>query len=174
MGWKARPCNEAAACQDATVMRHAALLLLATALLGGCGRSVELTDASMSEVARALNEAVRQEPGQWETSTALEAMDLGKATDARAAAAIRGQIGKAKVDRGCLSPEQAAAPGFGQLRGGSCRFDRFAWKDGRLDARLHCARPDARVTLTQQGIPPPHSTCMRPCGRTHRRVAERR
>ena len=132
-------------------MRHAARILLATALLSGCGRSVDLSDASMTEVAKALNGAARQEPGKWETTTTLEAMDLGNAADARTRTAIRQQIGQEKVERGCLSAEQAGTPGFGQMRGGSCRFDRFVLRDGQLDARMHCTRPDAKVSVTQQG-----------------------
>ena len=70
-------------------MRSAAAVVLACALLGGCDRGVNLSDASMQDVARALGGAARQQPGEWETSTALEAMDLGKAAGPRAAAAIR-------------------------------------------------------------------------------------
>jgi hypothetical protein len=134
-----------------SVAARTACALAGAVLMSGCGRSVDLTDASMSEVGRALNEAVRQQPGEWETSTSLEAMDLGTGGNARADAAIRREIGKATVERGCLSPEQAATPGFGQLRGGRCRFDRFAWKGGQLDARLSCVRPDAKVSVTQGG-----------------------
>ena len=129
----------------------AACALVGGVLVAGCDRSVDLTDASMSEVGRALNDAVRQQPGEWETSTALEAMDLGKAANPSTDAEIRRQVGKPKVERGCLSAEQAATPGFGQLRGGRCRFTRFTWQDGQLDAQLQCVRPDAKVSVRQAG-----------------------
>ena len=132
-------------------MRRYAPLLVALALLGGCNRGVELTDASMQDVAKALGDAARQEPGQWRTVTELEAMNLGKAANPRTSAAIKQQIGQQQVASGCLSPAQAGAPGFGQLRGGSCRFDRFVLKGGQLEAIMHCARPDARLSVTQKG-----------------------
>jgi len=131
-------------------MRRYALLALACTL-AGCDRGVTLTNASMEEVASALGGAARQEPGMWETSTTLEAIDPGQGVAPRAVAAIREQIGRPKVERGCLSAEQASAPGFGQLRGGRCRFARFVLADGRLDARMRCQRPGATVSVTQQG-----------------------
>ena len=131
-------------------MRRYALLALACTL-AGCDRGVALTDASMEEVAQALGGAARQEPGLWETNTTLVAIDPGRGVAPRDVAAIGAQIGRPKVERGCLSAEQAAAPGFGQLRGGRCRFARFVLADGRLDARMRCQRPDATVLVTQQG-----------------------
>lgn len=132
-------------------MRRLGAVMLLSVALAGCGRGVALTNASMEEVAKAMNGAARQQPGEWQTSTELVAMDLGKAANSRAAAAIQRQIGQAKVERGCVSAEQAGAPGFGKLRGGSCRFDRFVLKDGKLDARMQCTRPDAKLSMTQKG-----------------------
>lgn len=127
------------------------LALLPALLLAACDRGVSLHDASAQEVAKAVNRVARQEPGRWQTSTELVAMDLGPGAGAAARRAVAAQIGRRQVAVGCLSPEQAGAPGFGDLRGGTCLFDRFVLEHGKLDAAMHCTRADGRITVVQSG-----------------------
>ena len=152
MGWGEGLRNEAPAiAEGGKPMRHATAVVLACVLLAGCNRGVNLRNASAQDVSDALGSAARQEPGEWQTMTELETVDLGQTADPRMTAVLKQQIGRRQVSRGCLSARQAAIAGIGDIKDASCRFERFALANGRLDATMRCARPAAGVSVTQRG-----------------------
>ncbi len=133
------------------MMKNTALILSALILLTSCGRAdVELTNASLEDVAKATAAAETLTPGQWATVTEIVSVDAPGA-DGQSKAVInaisKGMVGKKSATEHCLTPEQAKRPDAGMFAGktgGSCRFDRFALSGGTMDATVHCGTPGGR------------------------------
>lgn len=126
----------------------------AALLVAGCDRGVDLSNASLSEVAEAARGADRQQAGMWDVSTEVEALDLGAMGDAATAAQLKRELGRRHTNRACLTQEEASVvgiPGPGALAGAQCRFDRFRMQGGTLDATMRCKRPDGQMVVTQTG-----------------------
>lgn len=132
----------------------AAALPLALLSLGACSGAIELTNASIEEVASATGTVEKPQAGQWKTDTRLVSFDAG-ADRTPAAAAIREQVGDTTTTEACLSDEDAAKPLFGDLStaaGANCRFGRFILKDGQLDAEMTCRNAGGEtLSVAQKG-----------------------
>lgn len=136
-------------------MRRIAILLPVLSL-AACNQGIDLTNASIEQVVEASKSADKPEPGLWQTTTTLQAMELGAvaAANPQAAAMMKQQIGKSQTVSACLTPEKAESPvltGMEQLKNSGCRFDKFALGGGKLDAAMACARPGGKMTVTQKG-----------------------
>lgn len=134
-------------------MKGAAIPLILLAL-AACSDAVDLSDASIDEVASATKAIARPDPGQWSTSVALTAFD-GGGRRTPLSEMMRQQLGQEIITDACLSPEDARKPLFGDLvptKGADCRFARFAYKDGKLDATMTCRNGSGeRLQVRQQG-----------------------
>lgn len=131
------------------------LLLLAAALpLAACSGDIDLTNASIAEVADATASLEKPEAGQWRTDTRVVSFDAG-ADKTPAAAAIRDQVGDTATTEACLTEEEAGKPLFGDLStaaGANCRFRRFALKGEQLDAEMACRNASGEtLTVSQKG-----------------------
>ncbi|WP_162233723.1 DUF3617 domain-containing protein [Sphingomonas sp. Leaf17] len=136
-------------------MRRIAILLAALPL-AACNQGIDLTNASIEQVVDASKNAETPEPGMWQTTTTLAAMDLGPiaAGNPQAAAMMKQQIGKTQTISACLTPDKAQSPvlaGIEQLKNSGCRFDTFKLGGGTLDATMACQRPGGRMTVSQKG-----------------------
>lgn len=132
-------------------------LLVAAAgplLLAGCGESVELANASIAEVASATNAIEKPEEGQWVTRVGLTQFDDG-GRRTPVSEQLRAQVGEEVETEACLTGEDARKPLFGALaptEGADCRFSRFAYRDGTLDATMQCRnQAGERLEVRQQG-----------------------
>lgn len=136
------------------------LLVLAAALplgllsLEGCSGAIDLTNASIEEVAAATASVEKPEAGAWKTDTRLVSFDAG-ADKTPAAAAIREQVGDTATTEACLTEEDAAKPLFGDLSpaaGANCRFRRFSLKEEQLDAEMACRNASGEtLSVSQKG-----------------------
>lgn len=135
-------------------MRRFALLLVLLPI-AGCDKGVDLTNASVEDVAAASRGVQKQQPGQWEITTAVEDFDTSAlAGNPDEAALLKRQLGQKQVTKICVTRDVANTSTFGdlgQLKGSACRFDRFAIAGGKLDAAMHCTRPEGSLTVTQTG-----------------------
>lgn len=137
-------------------MRRGAALAGALALplaVGACGSSVELTNATIAEVAHATASIPRPEPGEWTTDAQLTAFDAG-ADRSPMAAAMKARVGDTDTTEACLTDEEARKPLFGDLSptaGANCTFRRFAYREGRLDATMVCENAGRTLTVSQRG-----------------------
>lgn len=134
-------------------MRRAFVLLLPLAVIA-CSDAVDLTNASIGDVASATSGISKPETGQWSTRVALTAFDRGGRRTPLSEMMAQ-QVGQEIVTDACLSPDDARKPLFGDLaptQGADCRFQRFAYKDGKLDATMACRNgAGERLQVRQQG-----------------------
>jgi len=132
-------------------------VFVAALLLAGCDSGVELTNASLAEVATAAEAAVKPKPGQWETTTELVAFDMGQVgiQDPRIAEVFKKQIGQKQNVSACLTPEQSEKRLFGDIApnaGAFCRFAKFTMKNGQIDATMACRNAGgSRLEVRQAG-----------------------
>jgi hypothetical protein len=128
--------------------------IVLAALLAGCGDSMDLTNASIEEVASAAASVSKPETGQWTTDATLVSFDPGPERSPMADA-MAAQVGETTGTDACLSPDDAAKPLFGDLTptaGADCTFRRFTLRDGKLDATMTCRNRDgALLEVTQRG-----------------------
>lgn len=133
----------------------AGLLLLTTIMpLAACSGDIDLTNASIAEVAEATATLEKPEAGQWRTDTRVVSFDAGADTSPTAAA-IREQVGDIVTTEACLTEEEAGKPLFGDLStaaGANCRFRRFSLKGEQLDAEIACRNAGGEtLTVSQKG-----------------------
>ena len=140
-----------------------ALPLIALAACDGIGEpSVDLTNASMAEVATEAVKVQQQRPGQWDITSQLVSLDVeGIPEDSPMTAMLKQQIGQPKTDSQCLTEEDAKKAMVPQDvdPNNSCRFGHFRMKGGQIDAEMTCRAPDGPGTLamTQKGSYSPDS-----------------
>ena len=114
--------------------------------------TVSLTNATPQEVARqagAARSGIRLQPGQWETTTEVVAVDApglpeGGVKD-QAMASLKGA--PLTVKR-CLTAAEAERPGaelFTGTVGEQCTYDRFEMRDGRIEAQMTCTGPQGET-----------------------------
>lgn len=118
-------------------------------LLAACGDSgISLTNASIEDVVTQSKGMQRQQPGAWETTTEILAMDLGPAIPGPVAEIMKRKIGEKRTENSCLTPDQAKSTPFAKLpdRNG-CRFDHFKMGGGTLDALMRCSTPNGIDTM---------------------------
>lgn len=127
------------------------LALLPLILLAGCEK---MSDPVQSGKRAAATAAGRErpivtalQPGLWETTTEIAALDPQaraalETADARAIADKLG--GQKQVSMACLSADQARSPNalvIGGREQGQCSFESFSLNRGALDAVLTCTWP---------------------------------
>lgn len=135
--------------------RYLWVIALASLAACGSGGSVEMENASVSEVAREMgkaNDAVFVNPGQWEQTATLLEIDA-PGIPAQFADAMKQQMGQSQVHRTCLTPEQTKNPKEDFFTGAdkNCRYEHFRWGDGKIDMKLLCTHENATQTMEMSG-----------------------
>jgi Protein of unknown function (DUF3617) len=127
-------------------MHPVSFSIISAFALASCGKGdVELKNASVEEVAKAAAGAQSISPGNWATTVEVVSVDLPGLP--QQAGAMKDQMTKAMTGRKtvseqCVTQEQAQKPPADMLagdKGGNCRFESYAIKDGRMDATMVCA-----------------------------------
>lgn len=130
-------------------MRYALPLLL----LAACSKPAPEAPEKLSAAAVAAEATkLRLEPGQWETTTLITALEVPglPAESAKAATGTR------TTTRNCVTPAEAAKPSAEFLSGatdGNCTYQRFSMANARIDAAMICrpaAAPGA-IAMTLNG-----------------------
>lgn len=142
-------------------------VLLPLLVLAGCDRvasdpGVDLTNASIAEVAEKAVAAQQQRPGQWEIATQLTNLEIeGLGDDSPVAEMMKQQLGSDRTQSQCLTEEDAKKAMVPQDLdpNGNCRFARFRMTGGQIDATLTCADPSGtgKMEVTQKGSYSPES-----------------
>jgi hypothetical protein len=142
-------------------VKKTALILTSLILLTSCGKAdVDLTNASMEDVAKATASAETLTPGDWSTVTeivSVSAPGMPAQSKGMMDAISKQMVGKKSASQHCLTPEQAKRPDAGMFAGkdnGSCRFDRFALSGGTMNATVHCNPPGGRgeMVMAMKGL----------------------
>lgn len=123
-------------------MNRLAIVLPAIALLAGCngGTTIKAENASMAEVAEAAKDAVKLEPGKWETTVSILSMD-GPGLPPQVVEQMKAQMKDQKVET-CLTPEQVKNPPkdmFGSAA--NCTYEKFEMSGGKMSGTLVCKAP---------------------------------
>ena len=125
------------------------LLLLCPLALAACGGSepaVKAENASIDEVAKATQNAVKMQPGQWQTQIKFVSVDVPGMPKAQADM-MGQQMAKMSETTAetCVTPEMVNKPPsemFGGQAGGGCTYDKFELAGGKLDSVMSC-KPQA-------------------------------
>lgn len=120
-------------------MRHLTILMPAVALLAACNSQPEVKaeNASVEAVAAAAKDAVKLQPGKWETTVRLVSMD-GPGLPAGMQDAMKSQMQEHSVQT-CLTPEQAEKPPQDMLGAAkNCTYEKFEMSGGSMSGTLVC------------------------------------
>jgi hypothetical protein len=120
-------------------MQRLTLILPAIAMLAACNSnpSVKAENASVADVAAATKDAVKLEPGKWETTVAILSIE-GPGLPPGMADAMK-QQGKAQRVETCLTPEQAEKPPQDMLGAAkNCTYEKFEMGGGTMSGTLVC------------------------------------
>lgn len=117
---------------------------------------IQLENASMEEVAKqtlAAGEKTRSDPGQWENSYQLLALDITGVPE-NVAGPMKAELGKPpKVVSLCKKAEDSQAIDITKLspmqRG--CTFPKYVMAGGKIDAKMECQGPYGAVRMTIAG-----------------------
>jgi len=115
---------------------------LALAACGGGGPAVKGENVSIDEVAKATQDAVKMQAGQWQTQIKFVSVDMPGLPKAQADA-MGQQMAKASettMDT-CLTPEMVSKPPsemFGGKAGGGCVYNKYELANGKLNAVMTC------------------------------------
>ena len=133
------------------------ILLMSLAFVSGCGQgNVDLKNASVDDVAKITKQAKMLNPGQWENETEVVSVDIpGLSGQEKAAMQAMGQalVGKKKLTKNCITPEQAKEPSADMLAGDAsskCKFETFSMSGGKMDAVMKCTDPAQRGSMTMK------------------------
>jgi hypothetical protein len=132
-------------------MKAALGILLPALLIAGCNKTpgkddVELTNASVAEVHKAVEKVETITPGQWTVTSEITDVRLPgvKGADPRIADAMMQQMkGRTQTQTSCVTPEQARGPNstlIGGTTNGACSFGSFSLLHGTLNAVLNCRK----------------------------------
>ncbi len=138
------------------MMKRAMVLLVPAVLLSGCGKGVEMKNASVSEVAEEVKAAAADgqfvSPGHWESTMTIKEMNM-PGMPPEAVAQMKTVMGKAKTFASCLTEAEAKKPKEDFFSGGDgqCRYDHFTMSGGKIDAAMKCGVDGAERTMTMQG-----------------------
>ncbi|WP_448664887.1 DUF3617 domain-containing protein [Sphingomonas sp. CJ20] len=136
-------------------MKHLTFVLPAIAMLAACNSqpTVKAENASVADVAAATKDAVKLEPGKWETSMQVLSVE-GPGLPPQMAE----QMKSAKMQKveTCLTKEQADQPPqdmFGAAK--NCTYEKFEMGGGKLEGMLVCkdmpGMPKANMRATMSG-----------------------
>jgi hypothetical protein len=137
-------------------MMRTAMILPAMLVLAGCNSEPEYKaeNASVAEVTKATQEAVKIQPGKWETRAEILSVD-GEGLPPSMLDAMK-QASKGQTHETCVTPEMAAKPPQ-QLLGmaKSCKYENFEIAGGNMKASMVCsgdpANPSAGMRATMSG-----------------------
>lgn len=138
----------------------AALSLAVIVAACGGSKDVNLTNASVEDVAKASKEAQKLDPGQWSTTVEIVSVDvegMPEKDKAVAQAMFQRMVGQKNTMQHCVTPEEAEKAPTEMLAGGKmgdCTFDKYALNGGKLDAAMHCAAPQGqqgKMAMTMSG-----------------------
>jgi len=136
-------------------MKRLTILLPAIAMLAACNSkpTVHAENASVGEVEAAAQNAVKLQPGKWETSVTILSME-GPGLPPQMATAMKQRMAGQKVET-CLTPEQVAKPPQDMLGAAkNCTYEKFEMTGGKLSGTLVCksapgmSGPDMRATMS--------------------------
>jgi hypothetical protein len=137
-------------------MKQIVLLPAVLALLTACDKGVEMKNASVENVAKAVKDKGLEEkfvdPGKWEQVVTLLSIDApGMGGQERVA--MQQAIGQKQVHTVCLTPEKAKSPRADFLTGKdeNCNYDHFKWGGGKIDMVLSCQHPNAKQKMALSG-----------------------
>lgn len=141
-------------------MRACLLPVLAAFALAGCQSAAEkqaaatgeihAANASTKEVAGLIKAAAEKnaaQPGLWQASLKIDAVDLGGAGDD--AAQLQAAKALERDSRECRSADQLKPVDVTKLEqaaGGECVFERYDMAGGRIDAQVVCRKGQGRET----------------------------
>ena len=120
-------------------MKRLMMVLPAVAMLAACNSqpSVKAENASIAEVAAATKDAVKLEPGKWETTVAILSIE-GPGLPPQMAEAMKKQSQTQKVET-CLTAEQAEKPPQDMLGAAkNCTYEKFEMGGGKMSGTLVC------------------------------------
>ncbi|UZK65753.1 DUF3617 domain-containing protein [Sphingomonas sp. M1-B02] len=120
-------------------MNRLTIALPALAMLAGCNAepTIKAENASIADVAAAAKDAIKLEPGKWETKIALLSLD-GPGLPPEIATSMKQQMQEQTVET-CLTPEQVKTPPqdmFGAAK--NCTYEKFEMTAGKMDGTLLC------------------------------------
>lgn len=137
-------------------MKRFAFILPVASLLSACDSkpTVRGENASVAEVDVATKDAVKLEPGKWETTVAILSVE-GPGLPPGMADAMKQQSKSQKVQT-CLTPEQAAKPPQDMLGAAkNCTYEKFEMGGGKMDGTLVCnnmpGMPSGELRATTSG-----------------------
>jgi hypothetical protein len=128
-------------------------VLLALALVAGCSKPAETPGNALSANAVAAETRKLQlQPGQWETTTLITAMNVAGLP----AGATQAATGTRTTTSNCITPAEAARPDANILSGtkdGNCTYQRFSMAGEKIDAAMTCAPAKApgKIAMTLAG-----------------------
>lgn len=139
-------------------MKNLVLILPVVALLGACNSqpTVKAENASVADVTAATNNAVKLQPGKWQTVVKILSIDA-PGLPAQMAGPMKQQMSAmgAQTVETCVTPEMAAKPPENMFGGAqNCTYEKFEMTGGKIDATLVCkggaggAPGDLRSTMS--------------------------
>jgi hypothetical protein len=118
--------------------------------------NIRLENASMEEVAKQSTAAEPKnapQPGQWENSVQLVALETGGIPEPMASQ-MKAEVGKPpKTEAGCRKAEEVKPLDLSklpQLQKG-CSFPKYVAASGKVDAVMQCDTPMGKATMTMAG-----------------------
>lgn len=119
-------------------MKRVTIILPVIAMLAACNSqpSVKAENASIAEVAAAAKDAVKLEPGKWETTMTILSID-GPGLPPGMAEAMKQQ--KTQKVETCLTAQQAEKPPQDMLGAAkNCTYEKFEMGGGKMSGTLVC------------------------------------
>lgn len=125
--------------------RFTPLILLCPLALAACGGSepaVKAENASIDQVAKAAQDAVKMQPGQWQTQIKFVSVDIPGMPKAQADMMTQ-QMAKMSETTAetCVTAEMVSKPPsemFGGKAGNGCTYEKFELAGGKVDAVMTC------------------------------------
>ena len=130
-------------------MKRLTIILPAIAMLAACNSkpTVYLENASFDEVEAATQNAVKLEPGKWETNIAILSIG-GPDLPPQTVAAMKQRMSGEKTEP-CVTPGEADKPMLDMVgMGKNCTFEKFEMTGGKFSGILACkTSPDMPVGM---------------------------
>ena len=140
-------------------MRALFLLAVAATALAGCQSAeekraaetgeIEVTNAPTDQVSKLIKAAAPRtavKPGLWTAQLRIEAVDVGPGGDSAKQLALAKGLERNATE--CKTAEQLKPFDIEKLENaaGKCTFIRYVAKDGKVDAKIQCSKPNTPAT----------------------------
>ncbi len=136
-------------------MKRLLIVLPAMMALAGCGSEPDYKaeNASVAEVTKATQDAIKLQPGKWETRVAILSVE-GDGVPPQMVQTMK-QAGGQTVET-CVTPEMAARPPQDLLgMAKSCTYEDFEMTGGNMKGTMTCgqdpANPNVGMRATMEG-----------------------